>query len=367
MASVAQLQEELVSVYSSQSAEGKSHISGFNEPPSDSSSFASLPVLFLYDCAITISQEVHVIWQRKWTATTWLYALTRYSILVDQIILLSPAWNGAVCKLGTYIDQTLVLVQFLCLAWFSALRVYALLDGKYLFAGIVLSLNLVPFATNMFVIITSSVYEDAEICLVVPGMSDSLLLSLTLATRISVIVGDVLVLAVTWTKTAHVYREARKFGIGAHIATVLFRDGTIYFFILLVVNVLELTANNIAGLLPLDAVEPFFNILPPMIVCHFILSLRQVEPAEGSDYILSSRIHSLRFVGNMAQSLQLSRDYVNDEASEPDLAILPTSAQVTDISSENVTGISEVMDAHLGYGHGPESDEKHGPTHLNLV
>lgn len=50
-------------------------------------------------------------------------------------------------------------------------------------------------------------------------------LTVTLATRISVIVGDVLVLAVTWTKTAHVYREARKFGIGAHIATVLFRDG----------------------------------------------------------------------------------------------------------------------------------------------
>ncbi len=34
-------------------------------------------------------------------------------------------------------------------AGFSALRIYALLDGKYVIAGIALALNLVPFATNL--------------------------------------------------------------------------------------------------------------------------------------------------------------------------------------------------------------------------
>ncbi len=34
-------------------------------------------------------------------------------------------------------------------AGFSALRVYALSDGKYVTTGTVLVLNLVPFATNM--------------------------------------------------------------------------------------------------------------------------------------------------------------------------------------------------------------------------
>lgn len=49
--------------------------------------------------------------------------------------------------------------------------------------------------------------------------------TVSLATRISVIIGDVLVLAVTWTKTAQAYREARRLNIRAPLATMLFRDG----------------------------------------------------------------------------------------------------------------------------------------------
>lgn len=114
------------------------------------------------------------------------------------------------------IDQVLMLIQYLCLACersgteprmhyeltnlqisnagFSALRVYALLDGKYLIAGIVLLLNLVPFATNMvsttmtkganddlytrlkFSYVTSVVLNDAEACKAVPQSSNNLLL-----------------------------------------------------------------------------------------------------------------------------------------------------------------------------------------------
>lgn len=77
----------------------------------------------------------------------------------------------ASCVVGEYIDGALQLLQYLCLACecspalpiylepadfralnmagFSALRVYALSNGKYLPAGIVLLLNLVPFGTNM--------------------------------------------------------------------------------------------------------------------------------------------------------------------------------------------------------------------------
>ncbi|KAI0738123.1 hypothetical protein BC629DRAFT_1300472, partial [Irpex lacteus] len=161
---------------------------------------------FLFDCIITLSQEVDVIWRRKWTAITWLYLLTRYSTVLDQIDLLIPGWDlvvSRVCKVGLYIDIALQLMQYLCFAWFSSLRVYALLDGKYVIAGIVFLLNLVPFATNM------------------------VSLTVSLVTRLSVIVGDVLVLAVTWRKTYLAYREARRLRIRAPVTTMLFRDGAI--------------------------------------------------------------------------------------------------------------------------------------------
>lgn len=70
-----------------------------------------------------------------------------------------------------YVDQAVKLMQYPCLACkcycptsrvfhqltdsqildagFSALRVYALLDGKYFVTALVLLLNVVPFAANI--------------------------------------------------------------------------------------------------------------------------------------------------------------------------------------------------------------------------
>ncbi len=67
-------------------------------PSSDSSVAAFLPALFLFDCAMTLSQEIDVVWKRKWNATTLLYALTRYGTLINQINLLAPAWNAVVSR-----------------------------------------------------------------------------------------------------------------------------------------------------------------------------------------------------------------------------------------------------------------------------
>ena len=47
----------------------------------------------------------------------------------------------------------------------------------------------------------------------------------SLATRIAVIIGDVLILLVTWSKTAQLYYESRRLGIKAPLATLMFRDG----------------------------------------------------------------------------------------------------------------------------------------------
>ena len=49
--------------------------------------------------------------------------------------------------------------------------------------------------------------------------------SVSLATRIAVIIGDILVLVVTWSKTMQLYRESQRLGVRAPLATVLFRDG----------------------------------------------------------------------------------------------------------------------------------------------
>ena len=56
---------------------------------------------------------------------------------------------------------------------------------------------------------------------------------MSLATRISVIVADLVVLAVTWHKAVGTVREAYRLGIRVPISEVLLRDGPFLKFMLI--------------------------------------------------------------------------------------------------------------------------------------
>ncbi|KAI0086733.1 hypothetical protein BDY19DRAFT_995486 [Irpex rosettiformis] len=202
------------------------------------------------------------------------------------------------CMVDVYISYIFDVSQFLCLASFSALRVYALMDGKILVTGIVFLLNLVPVATNLFSNVTSALVMD-----------------ISLGMRIPVIIGDILVLLVTWSKTAKSYYGARQLRIKSPLATLLFRDGTFYFIVLLMLNVLQVVKTNIPSLFIMEVSSPFFEILPPLIVYRFILNLRQVKPA-GSSWVSGNQSGSLRFVGNAGESLRFGADEEPEEEEE---------------------------------------------------
>ncbi len=48
-------------------------------------------------------------------------------------------------------------------------------------------------------------------------------------TRTAVIIGDILVLAVTWMKTVYLYKEAIRMKVEAPLATLLLREGKSHF------------------------------------------------------------------------------------------------------------------------------------------
>ncbi|KAI0086736.1 hypothetical protein BDY19DRAFT_995489 [Irpex rosettiformis] len=305
-----------------------------------------------YGTCIAFSQEVEVIWRRKWSAMTWLYAFARYSEVLLCIIVFIPArsWEAS-----QYMVTTLAVVQYFCLALFSSLRVYALLDDKIFVTGVVFFLNLVPVATNLFFCVTSAIVMDSEVCESVPTVSESVNLRrkynnllcdlVSLATRFSVIIGDVLVLLVTWSKTAKSYREARQLRVKAPLATLLFRDGTFYFMVLLIVNVLLVIEDNVPSLLTMQVSAPFFETLPPLIICRFILNLRQVKPA-GSSWISGSQSGTHRFAGNAGESLQLG---VGDEPEEEEENVVERSAVAEEpgVTAQHISDSNEGIAGHI--------------------
>lgn len=100
----------------------------------------------------------------------------------------------------------------------------------------------------------------------------------------------------------------------------------------------------------------------PMIVCHFILNLRQIEPA-GSSWASANQSHSLRFVGNMGQSLQFGDEDANGE--EEDMPGVEGTSAEAGVSSwpEITTEAAEDMEVNEDYV-GRNDDAEQVSPHL---
>ncbi|KAI0769497.1 hypothetical protein BC629DRAFT_1595824 [Irpex lacteus] len=96
----------------------------------------------------------------------------------------------------------------------------------------------------------------------------------------------------------------------------------------------------------MDVIEPFLDIFPPMIVCHFILSLRQVEPA-GSSWASGNQSRSIRFIGNIGQSLQFGKEGEAGGEDMPGVEVASAEADVSE-SLEIATGAVDGEEANEG-------------------
>ncbi|KAI0769499.1 hypothetical protein BC629DRAFT_1725031 [Irpex lacteus] len=123
----------------------------------------------------------------------------------------------------------------------------------------------------------------------------------------------VLVILVTWISTARVYIRARNSEVKAPLASLLLRDGTVWFIVFLVINAINVVEVNVSEpvQVALGNVQPFFEVLLPLIVCRFILHLRQPKlagTAAGSSWASGNQSFSVRFVGNAGNALQIGEE-----------------------------------------------------------
>ncbi|KAJ3549533.1 hypothetical protein NM688_g5166 [Phlebia brevispora] len=203
-------------------------------------------------------------------------------------------------------------------ALFSALRVFALSGGNAYLSGVVLLLGLIPFATNTFVIshLTYSYVDDpilGSICanmyimpasvqlsckISIPAQEMNLmtltLLIVSIVTRASAIIMDMMVLAVTWMKTYNHVKEAWSLGLPVGYSETLLQDGSIYFVALLLFNVAQLLIDVVpalesTGFTPLAV---YCEVMPSILISRFIINLRRVQGIDVPDQD-NSRAHRL--------------------------------------------------------------------------
>lgn len=303
-----------------------------------------LTALVVYEYLLTFQDEVRMIWRRKWTAATVLFMMNRYLLIASIILQALPSTPESWCTVIPRITDGAALLLLIVFALFSALRVYAMWDRNIFLFLLVILPNLVPVGTNFFAAVVFRpvlVGPPLGQCMLddpVPPKTDEMLVH---ATRISVIIADALVLVLTWVKTFHTVREAARLKMKVDVTTMLLRDGTIYFFVLLAINIAIIaTASTTASY-----ISPFLTNLTPVLISRFMLNLRELgggtpgsapdaDTSEGRFSQFSApafRVPSSALVGNLGADLEdfaTSRS-ADESVAEDDSVVTPVDGDQT--------------------------------------
>ncbi|TFK78394.1 hypothetical protein K466DRAFT_452776, partial [Polyporus arcularius HHB13444] len=154
--------------------------------------------LTLYEIFLTFDREVRLVWQREFNGATLLFLLNRYVSLLrlSVIIFVVLLFSDQVRAIEPCGYPTLNL--------FFALRVYAL-TRHCIFPALV-----------VFALLSADSSDD---------LLEHVNALVAVMTRTCVLLGDVLVLFITWHSTYRMWRDGRTARFRASLSTLLLRDG----------------------------------------------------------------------------------------------------------------------------------------------
>ncbi|KAH9945660.1 hypothetical protein B0H21DRAFT_424059 [Amylocystis lapponica] len=109
--------------------------------------------------------------------------------------------------------------------------------------------------------------------------------------------GVVLVMGLTLIKTYNIRRLAAEAHIQTSYSALLIRDGTVYFGVWLTVTILQAALSD-PTMIENDVII-FLNIIPGILISHFMLNLRGVYLSNGNNSSQSSQA-SINFASRIA-------------------------------------------------------------------
>ncbi|KAI0657982.1 hypothetical protein C8Q70DRAFT_999267, partial [Cubamyces menziesii] len=187
--------------------------------------------------------------------------------------------------MGRFIT-VLEVLPYIIWAAFSSLRAYALSSRNLPIGLLIFLLSLVPAGVNAYFFSTFSFVElpAPSNCTALSDITAQLSKTLTIVSRASLMAADTLVIVVTWASTYRIGKASRDARLGFSFGTLLLRDGTVYFVVLVAMNVVHMTLNVIK---PNDFVQQasyvtvLENPITSILVSRFILNLRAVDHRGG--------------------------------------------------------------------------------------
>ncbi|KAM5545100.1 hypothetical protein V8D89_001211 [Ganoderma adspersum] len=244
-------------------------------------------VILVYDWVLCLGQEIRFIWtwQSKVTGSSLLYAFSRYAILVKVILVVattSPmsdqmsryahicSLNDS-CKAVVWTQIVTEILGGIAFSAFSALRAYALSNRSTWLAAIIFLWVLPPAAMLI-------------------------LLERVISGPLHQLMGELLVVGITWWYTYQSYRIRKGIDLG--------RTGHSFLASLYILAIIFNTAPVSAAVVTASSyLLLFFDPITSIITCRFMLSLRQFDNsvADGTTSGPGDRAQQRTGLGDLLQ------------------------------------------------------------------
>ncbi|KAL4246677.1 hypothetical protein ABKN59_008872 [Abortiporus biennis] len=275
-------------------------------------------VLLFFDTILTFPKEPNALhWSSAFSSNLrWAMMLREFQCFSSLHCLVQSPYESCRCVPVLRIDDILNDLNLAAVGAFTALRLF----GIYGMAWSLLMLIVIIWAAR----ITLTVYTQVSYTPVSFGpplwgcggafnISDDLLYRFDTISNALMLASDVLLIVLTWVKTWSVRRSSAKFGFKTPLATLLLRDGTVYFVIILVIQIFAIISSQVgSGFILWDVWTYFAQILIVIFLCRFMLNLRGVNlgsTIQDESQLATSqnntltRLSDLHFATNMVGNL----------------------------------------------------------------
>ncbi|EMD39208.1 hypothetical protein CERSUDRAFT_93255 [Gelatoporia subvermispora B] len=351
--------------------------------------------LVFYYHATSLSSEIEYIWGRKLSSVTMLFYLNRWTTFAWAVLHMSnfvplvtlPRYVEIIPWTAFWAFNWIVEI-LLDIIWaaLSAVRIYAISYGNWWLGGIVFLLSVVAAGANLYAafiatthaivtlpVLGTQCFNDTNIPPTVNAATENVFsyeIAVSISSSTCGIVSDVLVLLVTWFRTIRIRREAKKANIKSPLASALLRDGTLYFFILTFINILDAIQNfaQITALASLGWIGvPIFSIIFSSFLLNLTASASLKDPTLGGT-TSTPTLRFASFVDNMGEDLTSSLGVFEPEID----AIVSVPSANVDVAPDVVRPLrgldrtsSDDSTDHPVWFEPKDRDDEEGPLNLD--
>ncbi|KAI0331613.1 hypothetical protein GY45DRAFT_1321939 [Cubamyces sp. BRFM 1775] len=238
--------------------------------------------LLVYEYAITFGQEVRYVWMQKKTGAAVLFLMIRYASLVTWCGIEAATY---MLSLSDQAEGVMEIFILLPIAVFSALRTLALSDMNRALAIVTFILACGPVIINLWVYIAIGVFGTNIPVIGCIAQSNETaheaLIGVTIS-RVSDIVSELIVLAVTWWHAAKGGLTWGMPGCRSSLMKAMVVHGQTWLYrALVILNTLHLALTLLAEDLitgqAISLIPIFTEPLTVIIICRFLLALQRAN------------------------------------------------------------------------------------------